>query len=378
MLDRRIKLFLALVSTYLLMSAPSSVSFAQSPVPARKTEALGELKNRIEAKKSQQVELKEKLSASEAELAESRKSLVQLAKDIQENEKSLLALETRITALKTEQETLDRKIKNDYGSMSELVTALQRIRRIPTETLIIRPGAPLETAQTALLLRSVLPAINDRARLMSNDLSRMHEIESSLKNDRQNALESSDKLKAQKKDIEKLVEKRDRLYRATRTDYQLKVEQIARMAAEAENLSQVLARIESTPAPPARHKEKKSSASSKLPGGKWRPPMDGKVISAFGTPDKIGAITKGIKIAGRSGGLVTTPVSGIVRFAGPFRNYGNMVIVEHGSGFHSLMSGLSRLDIPLASKALRRYIMNCGTTAKLLIRLQNFLACHSW
>ncbi|MBU0859836.1 MAG: peptidoglycan DD-metalloendopeptidase family protein [Alphaproteobacteria bacterium] len=35
----------------------------------------------------------------------------------------------------------------------------------------------------------------------------------------------------------------------------------------------------------------------------------------------------------------------MVRFSGPFKNYGNMIIIEHKKDYHSLIAGLTRLDV---------------------------------
>jgi len=78
--------------------------------------------------------------------------------------------------------------------------------------------------------------------------------------------------------------------------------------------------------------------------GKARLPMTGEIVTGFNAPDAFGAPSKGLDIAGREGALVVAPMGGIVRFAGYFKNYGNMIIVEHEKGYHSLIAGLKKID----------------------------------
>lgn len=327
------------------------------PVPPRKTDALGELQTRLESEKDKQAALKKEMAAAESELEGSRKKMVALGKDLQQSEQALSALEEKVAALQEEQAALTQKLQSDYGSMGNLVLALQRIRRMPTETLIIRPGAPLETAQSALLLQSILPAIGKRAEQLSADLARLKTIGVSLEQDRAKAASTAEALKAQKGEMQALLGKREKLYRSTRSAYDDQAEAVARMAAEAENLQQLVRRIEQSEKPvresPQGENVKRASRGGKpppLPGGAWQQPVSGSIATAFGGRDEIGAESEGIRIAARPGALVTAPAGGIIRFAGTFRNYGNMVIIEHDRGFHSLISGLSRIETAVGRK----------------------------
>lgn len=344
--------FILFATAAIILSA-TPVLAETAPVPARKTEALSQLKSRIETEKSQQADLKKKMASAEDELGTARKSLVKLSADLQASQKTMTDLESRIQKLEGEEAALNTKIQTDYGSMGDLILAMERIRRMPTETLIIRPGAPLETAQSAILLRSILPGINARTAQMSADLERLRTIHVNLDKDRTAALATADKLKGQEKDLQAMLKQRETLYRQTRSAYEIQAESVARMAAEAQSLEQLVARIER--AEKEKPQEEKQAKRSKakmpsLPGGRWAVPVQGNMTTAFGERDAIGAESEGIRISAGANALVTAPVAGIVRFAGPFRNYGNMVIIEHDKGFHSLMSGLSRIDTSVGRK----------------------------
>ncbi|MEQ9447676.1 MAG: peptidoglycan DD-metalloendopeptidase family protein, partial [Rhodospirillaceae bacterium] len=53
---------------------------------------------------------------------------------------------------------------------------------------------------------------------------------------------------------------------------------------------------------------------------------------------------RGITIKGRAGAPVIAPFDGIIAFAGPFRGYGRLLIIEHSEGYHTLLAGLARID----------------------------------
>jgi septal ring factor EnvC (AmiA/AmiB activator) len=334
---------------FVLCLVGSAISFhplpacaQDTPIPAHKTEALGELEDKLETEKSRQDELKKKVSSASADLEKARKAVVTLGKDLQNSEQLLFGLEQKISALETEESALTKKLQSDYGSMGNLVLGLLRIRRMPAETLIIRPGAPLDTAQSALLLESILPSINTRAKHLSDNIDRLQTLRRDLDHDRVKAVTANEKLKNQKDEMQALLGKRENLYRQTQSEYDAQAESVARIAAEAKSLQQLVDRIDGEE---KKKSEKVAAKMPRLPGGTWELPVRGKLATRFGEPDDIGAKSQGIKISARAGALVTSPVAGIVRFAGPFRNYGNLVIIEHDRNFHSLISGLSKLTL---------------------------------
>src|SRR6185437_2507444 len=78
--------------------------------------------------------------------------------------------------------------------------------------------------------------------------------------------------------------------------------------------------------------------------GKMLMPAAGTMTLRFGEDDKYGLPSKGISLATRPGAQVVAPFDGRVEFAGPFRGYGQILIMEHGDGYHSLLAGLERVE----------------------------------
>lgn len=87
------------------------------------------------------------------------------------------------------------------------------------------------------------------------------------------------------------------------------------------------------------------SPAAALGSSGLRRPASGRVAARFGQTDRSGAESRGLSIAGRAGAPVVSPASGSIMYAGPFRNFGLILIVEHGNGYHSLLAGLGRIDV---------------------------------
>jgi septal ring factor EnvC (AmiA/AmiB activator) len=73
-------------------------------------------------------------------------------------------------------------------------------------------------------------------------------------------------------------------------------------------------------------------------------PVSGRILHRFGEAGTGGIVAKGIEIETRPGAAVVAPYDGRVEFAGPFRGYDQILIIEHGDGYHSLLIGLGRID----------------------------------
>ncbi len=74
-------------------------------------------------------------------------------------------------------------------------------------------------------------------------------------------------------------------------------------------------------------------------------PVNGSRVKEFGAPDGVGGTEKGLTVAARAGAQITAPCDGWVVYAGPFRNYGQLLILNAGSGYHVLLAGMERISV---------------------------------
>ncbi len=337
-----------LAAIFIVLFLPFTVQAERPPIPERKTQALETIQKNLKKEKKQQGLLEKELQNTKKELSSTRSSLVNIAKDMQGNEKNISLLEKRISKLGAEEKELTEKLEQDYGSIADLILALERMRRIPPESLIIRPGAPLQTAQTAMLLQSTLPTVHKRAEQLSKDLKHLDELAVTLKKDKDSVLTTKKELERKHADIQSLTKKRERLYNKTQSDYAQNKKSIERLSKEAKTLTDLLGKLEKEQKKRQAERQRRNTAhlySPALPAtGQAQLPVTGYISEAYGTPDTIGAISQGVTIKSRPGSLVTAPMGGVVRFTGTFKNYGNMVIIEHKGGYHSLISGFHKIN----------------------------------
>ena len=73
-------------------------------------------------------------------------------------------------------------------------------------------------------------------------------------------------------------------------------------------------------------------------------PVVGHVIARYGQTIALGRIHKGLTIETDSSAQIIAPYEGKVVFSGPFRGYGQLLIIEHSGGYHTLLAGMERID----------------------------------
>jgi septal ring factor EnvC (AmiA/AmiB activator) len=82
------------------------------------------------------------------------------------------------------------------------------------------------------------------------------------------------------------------------------------------------------------------------PPAGYQLPVAGRTVAGFG------GASQGVTLAPRAGAQVVAPAAGRVAFAGPYRGYGRIVIVEHDSGWTSLVTGLARTDVEVGERVV--------------------------
>jgi septal ring factor EnvC (AmiA/AmiB activator) len=332
---------------------------AQERAPKHPNAELEQRRNEAEARKK---ELEKEASNTKASLADMQKELVGNAAAIKKSEERLTELDGRIGGMQVEQKEIEERLKKDRAAIGDLVLALERVNRTPPEAILAKPGAPLETAQSAMLLQSILPGIYGRAENLKKDLTRLEEIIKQLSADKFSAKQEMKNLTKKQAAMTDLLDKRKKIYAQTQTGIKEQEKELREISVKSANLRDLVKRIEERErerAIIAKNEAKKhvgeapsiaavrQAALRPTPipkAGSPQLPVSGLIRVRFGQMDDIGAQSQGLTIEGRPGALVVSPMGGVVRYAGTFKNYGQIVIVEHQKDYHSLIAGLARID----------------------------------
>ncbi|AWJ84487.1 metallopeptidase [Azospirillum sp. TSH58] len=378
---------------------------AISATAAAQTESPGQTLKRVEqdlqSDKALQRQLDRQSQTLQKELDELRERLVGLADQERAQEDELAHLEESLTALETQERNQAEKLEGERQQIAALLAALQRVARIPPEAALARPDGPVDTLRSALLLRDTVPALRARADALAQALTRLAETRETLQAQRSRTYAARLTLIDRQKEIGQLVARREELSRQTEEERQQVAQRTARLTGQAADLRQLMDRIEAERRAAAaaaaakreaerleaerreaerrlaeqraaeqRQAEQKlaeqraaeqraaeqklaeqraraetetARAAPSAPAGE-RLPVGGRVTVRYGEADRYGATSRGVTIQARAGSTVVSPQAGTIVFAGPFRGYGQILIVEHSHGYHSLIAGFGRID----------------------------------
>jgi len=271
---------------------------------------------------------------------------------VRAGEEELSRLEGQRSQLAEHASQASERLKAERARLAALTSGLVRLVRIPPGGLLAWPGAPVDAARGEILLDAALTSVRGRADRARADLAELNELEAKLEGKRREAERAAGELRSRQSELAALVERRQGLYRRTENDRKAAEQRAAKAADDAKDLRDLMARIEAEQQAEAK---RKVAAAVPPPAPKRGPapargsfPVAGEIRVRFGQNDGAGT-ARGITLLARPGATVTAPAGGTVRFAGPFRSYREILILEHSGGYHSLIAGMARIDVAVGA-----------------------------
>lgn len=306
---------------------------------------------RIEADLKQQQSLEkdyaEKQKDIEDKLQLLRKDLKAMTADIQVRERALLKVQKGVIRTQKEIEAQQQILDKQRASLAHVILALQRISRMPPQMLIVRPAKPIETARSFEILQNVIPAVSTQAAAIKETLEKMSELHETLLAQEEDLKAEQAQMKKRQDKLEATVAERQRLLKETQASQKQAAEKTAALSHQAKDLRDLLARLSAAvPKPvakPTKARDLIQSLSSWLGVGKSQLPVTGNIKTSYGQSLAGGGTSQGLTIEASPSAIVVAPGGGIIRFAGPFRQYKLLVIIQHTNGEHSLLGGLQEI-----------------------------------
>ncbi len=372
------------------------------------TDQLRTIERQIESAKARTASLNREREALEAEMADVSQRLVDLAGNIQSREARIMESEKKLEKLAAEEAGLRGKLKVRRAALAELLAGLQRLERNPPPPLAVDPKDAASAVRGSLLFGAIVPNLNGQAARLARELAELDavrqrilstrteldthvanlaparaELESLLARKKELLARTASELEAERQRTQDLARKADDIrellaslaeQRRIAEEEHLKEE--ARMAAEAEQVrlqaAAEAARMSAEQREAAMRKaeaeqqareaeEQRRLAALQPPSdreavhfarsvGKLALPAQGERVRQFGDKDGFGGTSEGLFIATRKQAQITTPADGSVEFAGEFRSYGQLVIINVGDGYHLLLAGLDTISVSPGQK----------------------------
>jgi murein hydrolase activator len=345
---------------------------ATAVAPEAQKGARQEELEKIQAEQKRAADIAAKLKAELDSIGEDRRKLnamlIGSAASIREVEERIEATEGRLNGLVGNENTVRRSLASRKAVIGEVLAALQRVGRRPPPALLVSPEDALQSVRTAILLGAVLPDMKVEVDTLVADLAELVKVRSAIAAERDGLGRDLAALSQERTRMTVLVQERQRKQSETEKALEAERGRAVQLARQADNLKDLIGKIEQEIASSARAaaaaRAGNTLAALNDPGRlspaiafasarKSLPfPLNGIRIREFGMPDGLGGTEKGMSLASRAGAQVTAPCDGWVVYAGPFRSYGQLLILNAGGGYHVLLAGMERISVDLGQFVL--------------------------
>ena len=342
-----------LVLAVLALAAPGEAR-------AQEQEQLEQIERQIETGKAAEARIAQEIAAAIEAQDKVAEQLAAIAQSVQAQEQLVAASEAELKRLGTERAALLAELGENQDSLSELLAGLQRLEQNPPPALVVEPNDILSALRGAMLLGTLVPELRTEAEALALRLDQLGEIEAAITSRRQEVAGEIARLESQRVELGRLVSQKKALVSQSSGELEAERKRTKSLAEKAKSLKQLLASLEEERkrkvAEEAQRQAEEAEALrrqeelKRVPRmafaearGKLPFPAQGQIVRRYGEPDGLGGETQGLMIATRAGAQVTTPADGKVEFAGPFRSYGQVVILNPGGGYRLLLAGMDKV-----------------------------------
>lgn len=354
---------IAVLSGGALAVAQSDVFDPQAIAARERAQLLGAKQQSAEAMaRSTRLEAQAAAASSEADRLKIRSAA--LAARIQSAEADISAGEARVALVSRRLAAQRARLAQQQQPLLELAASLQQLSRQPPVSVLAQPGSLTDMVHARAVIDAAMPVIERRTAGVRQELTLLQATR------RQQAVA----LRALSASKGQLAERRNTLTRLENegrmrsrelmSSAQLEADRALGLGEKARDIVELMDALEADgavraelaqlagPLPRPRNPANTISsaappapATAELTEGAYRLPVVGRIVAGLGEVNDSGVRSRGVTIAARPGGQVVAPAPGRVSFAEDYRGYGKIVIIDHGGGWVSLLTGMIGLSV---------------------------------
>lgn len=337
--------------------AASTAGFA-----ARDTEGAQDQLKSIKQEMGEAAARKKQLEQQAATLRVEEKklssALVEAAARTRAHEARIQGLEDDLAVLKAQESEAAETLRHKSNDLASSLAAMQRLSRQPTAALVLRPASVEDTARTAIVLDRVRDALLDQAADLRHRMAELQTLRGDIEIQQAALKTELEELSARQQDVDRLLAEKKANRTATEGQAQQEAERARKLAKDAKSIEALLKKLEEEA---RKERERQKALKQKPPEGpsfsgaegKLPLPVQGKIVRRFQEKDGVtNRESNGIYVEARAASQVIAPHDGKVVFAGPFRDYGLLLIIDHGEGYHTLLAGMGHIDATVSQWVL--------------------------
>lgn len=355
----------------------SATAWAQDPPPNQK---LQQTRAQIEASRQRHSSLRKNLEQLESDLGGLQKETGNIAEALKKTQQQQHEIEQRLGALEDEAAQKQSAIERRRKEIASLLATVLRVSQVPPHAVLVMKNGLEAQIHASRALGITTQSLKKETDALSVQLRELARLKDSIAREQQALAARQETLQAQRGELAGRVEERRRAMDSLHTEELQEQDRIAQLTRQSKDLETLVSSLEEARTTkraaqfaaiglprfkPPRHAEETQAASrtpvppSRAPKSERRKqeydiarvrgalalPVAGTVSGRYGQQQTSNDTLKGLQLATPADAVVTTPYGGEVMFTGPFRDYGKMVIIRHNKQYHTLLAGLSRIDV---------------------------------
>lgn len=355
-------------------SQPSDQQAAPEPLDAKRAQTvkeLQELTGQISLSSERVAALDNEIAALKKDQTTITAALIQSAKTEKKLSEDIAGFSEKLTGLREQENGIKNSLKQRRGALAEVLAALQRMGLNPPPAILVRPDDALASVRSAVLLGTVVPEMRQQTEVLISDLKELSRVKTSISEEQTRLIAAVSSQTEEKKRLDLLLKGKQNLQTTseeTRQTEQARAEDLARRATSLRDLIAAMEKDmqevkKAADAASAQEQQKLAASQQRADDfasnqkrlvaqvnfaslkGHLSVPAAGKLVKHYGDDDGLGGTVQGDTLETPAGATITSPMDAVVLYAGAFRSYGQLLILDAGNGYHVVLAGMKKINV---------------------------------
>jgi septal ring factor EnvC (AmiA/AmiB activator) len=358
---------------------PPNPPAASDPQRADKEMELRGVEDTLRQSEEQRRAIETEIDSVRADRARLSAALIETTAKVQDAERGAAAAADRLSGLNATADELSRSLERRRGVIADVLAALQRMGSNPPPAILVKPDDMSEAVRAATVMGALIPELKSEIEAARRDLDDLAKTRESIARERDELTEKGKALAADKMRLGALIDARQQSLASAQDALGSQQQRAAELAKKATSLKDLISRLDSetaarnasaaaahaTEVAVANDIEARAQAAHGAETARLRPeiafadakgrvplPAAGAILRTFGSSDDFGGIERGVSLATPAAATVSAPADGAVLFAGVYRSYGQLLIIDAGGGYYVLLAGLDRINVQSGESVL--------------------------
>ncbi|HEV7439004.1 MAG TPA: peptidoglycan DD-metalloendopeptidase family protein [Methylobacterium sp.] len=345
----------------------------------RRAENLKRIEDALKASGGARAQYETEIATIGNDRAKLNAALIDAGRQSQATEDRMSRLEERLKTMGASEAAIRRSLEARRGVIAEILAALQRMGRRPPPAVLVQPEDVLAVIRTSMMLGAVVPELRGEAETLASDLGELVRLRGLIAADKQGLQNDLAGWAKEQQRLNALVTARRARLAEVESGLNAERTRAAELGVQAKSLKDLVDRMEGEVGAARRAveaareaeqrearatQERFAAAGFRDPArlspkvkfaearGELPRPVSGRLLRSFNAPDGNGGMTRGISLATRPKAVVSSPADGWVSFAGPFRSFGRLLIINAGDGYYLLLAGMDQINVEVGQFVL--------------------------